>query len=182
MPAKFDSVLINCSQCGGVAGYKCYNKISGDDYPELKASVLDGSLFVATCVKCKKEIHVTQTLRYSDYSPEKHFFAYLCPKENLVESYQLIQTLPLLRENGTRVHVVSTVSELQQIIISYDYGLSPSETHIDQSVDAARQAEALNRQIGDFFSAMERGELSLGLRVIAESKKKKLPWYKRWFG
>jgi len=182
MPAKFDSVMINCAKCGGIAGFKCYSKISGDDYPDLKAHVLDGSLFVANCVKCRGEIHVTQPLRYSDYSPGKNFFVYLCPKENLAESYDLIQSLPGLRSaNGTKVYVVNTVDELQKIIVSFDFGLIPPETHIDQSVYSAWKTEELNRQVDSVFESLARGELPQGLRSLT-AKKRKVPWYKRWFG
>ena len=182
MPAKFDGVMINCGKCGGVAGFKCYYKISGDDYPELKAQILDGSLFVANCVKCRSDIQVAQTLRYSDYSPGKNFFVYLCPKENLAESYAVIQSLPGLRSaNGTKVYVVNTLDELQKVISSFDFGLIPPETHIDQSVDSARQGEAVTRQVDSVFESFARGELPPGLQSLAE-KKRKLPWYKRWFG
>lgn len=181
MPSKFDSVMINCAKCGGIAGFKCYSKISGDDDPDLKAQVLNESLFVAKCVKCRCDIQVTQTLRYSDYSPGKNFFVYLCPKENFAESYDLIQSLPGLRSaNGTKVYVVNTVEELQKIIISFDFGLTPPETHIDQSVDSAWKAEELNRQVDSVFESLACGELPHGLQSLTV-KKRKAPWYKRWF-
>lgn len=180
MPSKFKDVSFACAKCGASISHRFWVKISADDDPKLKSQIMDTSLFSSVCVKCQTPVDVIQDLRYSDYSKGMNFFVYLCPKENLAQSYEFIQTLPMLRSNGTKVHVVNTVSVLQTLIASYDLGLSPQETHIDQSVDSAKFAEGLNRQIDEFYASMQKGELPPGLQTLA--MKKKDPWYKRLFG
>lgn len=177
MPAKYDSATIVCGSCQKKAVYRVCVKVSGDDYPELKAQVLDGSLFAVQCQQCHGTFHLAYPFRYSDYS--KHFFAFLCPKEQMQENYGIIQMMPSLRANGTRVHVAQTVEELQRLITSYDLGLSPPETHIDQSVDAAREAEALFQVIDASFARLDQRALQA---QAAAEKAKKRPWYKRLFG
>ena len=154
MPSKFKDILLACGKCGASISHRFWVKISADDDPILKAQTMDSSLFSSFCVKCQTSFDVVQNLRYSDYSKGMSFFVYLCPEANLAQEYEFIQKLPMLRSYGTKVHVVNTVAELQTLITAYDFGLSPQETHIDQSVDSAKFAEGLNQQIAEVFASM----------------------------
>jgi hypothetical protein len=176
MAAKSKQASLSCGKCGSSVPFTFWYKISGDDYPELKLRVMDGSLFSTQCGVCKTSISVVQDLRYSDYSTNKNFFTYLCPKEDLQKSYEFIQSLPMLRNNGTRVHIVNTLAELQTIIASYDLGIHPPETFIDQSVDSARRTEDLNLQVEDFFGALLSGDVAKGLQQANKKKRCNAPW------
>jgi hypothetical protein len=169
-PANCSDIKINCEKCGQALTYRYWERISASGSPELKLKILDGTLFDVKCGVCGALVTVEQPLNYSDYSCGKNFFVLLCPRSIREASYEAIQMLPALRSNGTRIHVVNTVEELQHLIVSYDYGLTPPETIIDQSVDSAKKAEALNSQIDAVFESLAKGELPPG---IAEQSKKK---------
>jgi len=170
--AKSNQVSLKCENCHSSTPFTFWAKVSGDGYPDLKRKILDGSLFSTRCETCDTSINVSQDLRYSDYSTGKNFFVYLCPKEDLQKSYEFIQTLPMLRSNGTRIHVVNTVPELQTIIASYDLGVQTNETFIDQSVDSAKMAEALNRKIDGVFAAFEKGQAAKDFQFASLQKDK----------
>jgi len=155
MPAKYSDVMLGCRGCGNKFAYRHYVKISGDDYPDLKAKVLSGELFHAACPSCRCITNIVANMRYSDYSKSKGFFVYLIPEDMMEPERSFIESLGGLRSDGTRVHLAHTLAELQSIIKTYDAGFKYPETHIFQSREGMAKSKQLDASMADFYNKMK---------------------------
>ena len=142
--------------------------MAGDDDPELKEQVLTGKLFSAACPKCGRSQRIVANMRYSDYGP-KNYFVYLIPEDMMEKERPFIESLGGLKQNGTRVHLAHTLSELQSIIKTYDSGLKYPESHIFQSKEARQASNALHTALDDMVEKMrKRSKPSLWQRLFGK--------------
>ena len=135
--------MFNCSFCDMQVQVTHWVKIDGIDNPELKRSILDGSLFIAKCGGCGSEFTLAPNIQYSElqHVNKQNFAAYLVGSENIEADREHIEFMPIFRQIGARIHVVNSSGELRKLIQAYDSGILPPETIIKASHDPKKNAD-----------------------------------------
>jgi len=64
--AALCDISIKCSRCGVVSQVKAYSSINVGEHPELKASVMNGSIFVHHCPHCGASNLICVPVAYID--------------------------------------------------------------------------------------------------------------------
>jgi len=62
----FSDISIKCTRCGVSSKAKAYNSINVKENPELKASVMNGSIFVHQCPHCGASNLICSPMAYID--------------------------------------------------------------------------------------------------------------------
>ena len=141
MLSKSSNHRFKCLECAIEFDITHWYKVDGNYEPHLKQAILDDSIFVARCPKCGSRYRLDQSIRYSELrSDGVSFHAYLINPDDIPKQREYIEMLPLHQMNGSRVHVVTSSLELQQIIKTYDSGQLPPETIIKPSTDEKKNA------------------------------------------
>lgn len=168
MPSKSRKVMVNCSFCDMQFQVTHWLKIDGLDNPELKRSILDGSLFIAKCGGCGSEFTLAPNIQYSElqHVNKQNFAAYLVSSENIEADRDYIEFMPIFRRMGARIHVVNSSGELRKLIQAYDSGILPPETIIKASHDPKKNADHEKQlsktasQLENFVKEIESGKIS----------------------
>jgi hypothetical protein len=168
MPSKSKKVMFNCSFCDMQVQVTHWVKIDGIDNPELKRSILDGSLFIAKCGGCGSEFTLAPNIQYYElqHVNKQNFAAYLVSSENIEADRDYIEFMPIFRQMGARIHVVNSSGELRKLIQAYDSGILPPETIIKASHDPKKNADHEKQlsktasQLENFVKEIESGNIS----------------------
>lgn len=106
---------IVCPMCGKRFPVAVHDFISAEENPDLRASLLDGSLFTAGCPYCADVVDLFYPCMYRD---EKHrYFVYLTDEE---EGRHIFDSLP---PSVVRHRVVSDANQMREKIVLFDAGL-----------------------------------------------------------
>jgi hypothetical protein len=157
MSSKSKQVTVKCDGCEKIFQVTHWYKIDGIDSPELKRSILDGSLFVARCDGCGSLFQLEQNIQYSElhHVNKQTFAAYLVSAEDVEKERGYIEFMPLYRKMGARIHVVNSSDELRHLIRSYDAGELPPETVIKASKDPDKNRQH-DKQLSEVASSMDK--------------------------
>jgi hypothetical protein len=178
MPSESKMEEWSCPKCQKRSQYQYWFKVSADESPALREQVLSGDFFEVNCEGCGLRGQVMPEMRYVDY-PGK-FLVYLVQLKMLEQSSEFINTLPLLRRFGTRIHVVHTVADLQSIILAYERGNQPPETEIAVPEAAKAQFNDMNRRMAELEEAMsDPSRREETIKAILRGNRKKHPRKKR---
>ena len=180
MASESNNVTIGCPHCKQSYPYTYWYKIDGTDSPHLKQKILDGTLFVAVCPHCSTKHIIMPTIRYADYV-DKNVFIYLVDHEHMESSRDFIESLPLLKANKTRIHIVHRITDLQTHIALYDKGVQPPETIIVPSKSGAELNERIDKVLKDFNSDFLHGKnpknvIDTAKKASSKPKRSILSW------
>jgi|GEM_PF-6644372 len=182
MLSKSSKLPFKCLSCATDFEITHWFKVDGKYEPQLKAAILDDSIFVVCCPKCSAKYRLNQSIRYCEFrSDGTNFHAYLIDPADIPKQREYIEMLPLHRMNGSRIHVVTSSGELQQLIRAYDSGGLPPETIIRVSDDDQKNVqhdESLKRvkaTMDGFQKELLSGKLSSKtIETIKSGRKKAL--------
>lgn len=110
-----------CSHCSNTTAISVYASINVAQNPELKAKVMDGSLFLWECPSCGTiNLSKYETL-YHD--PEKKLMVWLMPKGEISESQMQAITLHTKAMGGYVLRTVSDMGSLMEKVLIHEAGL-----------------------------------------------------------
>lgn len=110
-----------CCKCGGSNNLKIYRSINVSEDPELKARVMDGSLFVWKCPACGQANLARYETLYHD--PEKKVMVWLIPTGELPESEMAAVGNHARAMGDYTLRRVSDVGSLMEKVLIFEAGL-----------------------------------------------------------
>lgn len=109
-----------CGTCGAAFTTDFPEKVNAREEPELKAAILDGSLFITECPKCGKRSIARTPLLYHD--PDTRLMIWLpADAEQEVDAVRIFSSTPGLEDYTGRL--VAGAGELIEKIKIFDAGL-----------------------------------------------------------
>lgn len=131
-----------CPKCNSRMPGICWEKVDGDENPELRNKLLNGTLFTNICTTCNHTFNVLTEFRYRASSDG----LYICftPK-HLLQQYNARQitcrqaTFQLLRETFRHVHEVNSIEEMISLIKRYT--TTPTTTSTERNCQNPDEAQ-----------------------------------------
>ncbi len=113
---------VSCPHCGAVVKTQMAEGINAGENPDLKARVLDETLFDWKCPECGYEAQLIYPCLYHDKS--KNFMIYVVPNgcNCALQSVDVSEAFPQL--DGVTKRVVSTLTGLKEKILIFEAGLN----------------------------------------------------------
>ncbi len=123
---------VSCPHCGAAVKTQMWPGIDAQESPELRAHVLDETLFDWKCPGCGYEAQFVYPCLYHDRS--KKFMIYVVPNGNdcALQSVDVSGNFPQF--NGMMKRVVTSLSGLKEKILIFESGLN------DYAVELAKLA------------------------------------------
>jgi len=113
--------LATCQKCGGQHNVAIYKSINTALDPDLKAAVLDGSLFLWECSHCGAQNLMAYECLYHD--PDQKFMIWMLP-QGMPEGPQTDAIMNQVRAMGDyRLRSVKNAGELMEKVLVFDAGL-----------------------------------------------------------
>ena len=171
---RFNVYSINCISCNVRFEFTLWKRMHGNEEPAFKMKVLDGSYFQVTCPDCKNSFSQHANFYYSDTSKKVdgyNGYTIFFTTQNIENERDNIESMLLLKEGKMRrIHVATSVNELQYLINQYDSGSLPPETIIKTSRNPQKnmqhedstklQAQLIESTIAELFREIESGKVS----------------------
>ena len=112
---------VSCPHCGAIVKTQMWPGINAEKSPELKALVLDETLFDWKCPACGYEAQLVYPCLYHDKS--KKFMIYVVPNGNdcTLQSVDVSEEFPQFHEITKRV--VTSLTGLKEKILIFEAGL-----------------------------------------------------------
>jgi|GEM_PF-5109312 len=174
MISKSKTVQICCRSCSQNFPYEHWTQVSCDDSPGLKAKILSGDLFHVACPHCNRPQYVIPNLQYFD-SKKNNFFVYLLDEDQMHAEREFIESLSILKMNGTRLHIAHSTNELQTIVKLYDHGVKHPESHIFPSKKIADKNAVIQKNLDELV-----GKIA-AQRATPDNKRKGTSLWKKLF-
>lgn len=131
--AKNSSPSIVCPMCGKRFPVAVHDFISAEENPDLRAAVLDGSLFTTVCPHCGHVVDLYYPCMYRD---ERHrYFVYMTDEE---EGRHIFDALPL---SLVKHRIVHDANQLREKIVLLDAGMDDRAVEVMKLIrlDALRK-------------------------------------------
>ncbi len=116
-----NEALAPCSKCGQQHKVIVYNSINIADNPELKAKVMDGSLFLWECPHCGQVNLAKYETLYHD--PIKKVMFWLIPKGEISETQMKAITMHTKAMGGYTLRRVNDMGTLMEKVLIAEAGL-----------------------------------------------------------
>lgn len=110
-----------CSHCSQATAINVYASINVAQNPELKAKVMDGSLFLWECPSCGTVNLSRYETLYHD--PEKKLMVWLMPEGEISESQMQAITMHTKAMGGYVLRTVSDMGSLMEKVLIHEAGL-----------------------------------------------------------
>ena len=110
---------ISCPQCGAAVKTQLWPGVDAALNPELKARVLDETMFDWHCSECGYEARFLYPFLYHD--PERNFMVYLSPNGGGCEEADVDAQFPQLTDVAKRL--VTTPEALKEKVLIFEAGL-----------------------------------------------------------
>lgn len=170
---RFEPVIVSCPACGKEGHYDHYSSANVTLNPDLKERILNNSLFTFECEHCGESALVETSCLYHDMN-ERLFFQ-LAPDadsdEQLKDLLQQISDVGVelsFANEGYRIRVVSSLSDLKEKIVISDAGL---DDRIIELLKVYIEAMALEQAENESFAGvrfLSREEDGLLFAVFGE--------------
>ncbi len=116
-----NEALAPCSKCGQQHKVIVYSSINTADNPELKAKVMDGSLFLWECPHCGQVNLARYETLYHD--PVKKVMFWLIPKGEISETQMQAITMHTKAMGGYTLRRVNDMGSLMEKVLIAEAGL-----------------------------------------------------------
>ncbi len=160
-----NEALAPCSKCGQQHKVMVYKSINVADNPELKAKVMDGSLFLWECPHCGQVNLAKYETLYHD--PERKLMFWLMPQGEISESQMQAITMHTKAMGGYTLRRVNDMGTLMEKVLIAEAGLDDVVTEmckyvtklemVQKSVGAERKEEFM-ASVFHFYRAEGEGE------------------------
>ncbi|WP_411675759.1 CpXC domain-containing protein [Caproicibacter sp.] len=158
---------ISCPRCGAAVKTELWPGADAARNPELKARVLDESMFDWKCPECGYAARFLYPFLYHD--PERKFMVYLSPTGDGCEAVSMESEFPQL--TGVVKRLVTTPESLKEKILIFEAGLD------DRAVELVKFALAgvLNKKHGKktaagYFCYADETENEIGFSFLFEGE------------
>lgn len=159
---------VSCPQCGAAVQTKLWPGIDAAGHPELKARLLDETLFDWKCPECGYAARFLYPCLYHD--TEREFMVYLSPNgDGCSGEVDVKKEFPQLA--GLTKRVVSSPEELKEKILIFDSGLD------DAAVELVKYALSgvLDRKYGKkaavgYFCYADEAQNRIGFSFLFEGE------------
>lgn len=113
---------VSCPHCGAAVKTQMWPGISAEENPELRARVLDETLFDWKCPACSYEAQLVYPCLYHDKN--RKFMIYVVPNGNdcALRSVDVSEAFPQFA--GMSKRVVASLAELKEKIMIFEAGLN----------------------------------------------------------
>ncbi len=122
------TATITCPQCGKEHPFKAWRSINVSLNPEMKAAVMDRSLFTFTCPDCGSQANVNYEVLYHDM--ENRILIYFAKSDEEAEKMYAVLTGKAIPEYGIGfpeydylIRIVMSQNRLREKIAIFDAGL-----------------------------------------------------------
>lgn len=156
MPSKSTSVNIRCPKCQSILTGTCWEKVDGDANPELRANLLNGTLFQVKCTTCDHTFDVHTVFRYTEDS--EGLYIYLIPNPLLAqltqeELYQRQAAFQLLRRTYDHFFEVNDLHDMLDLIRKHSS--KPVPVSFERKIPMP-QPTTVNKSVSDEFLLQHR--------------------------
>lgn len=140
---------VSCPHCGAVIKTQMSEEICADENPNLRASVLDETLFDWKCPECSYEAQLVYPCLYHDKS--KNFMIYVVPNgcDCALESVDVSESFPQL--SGVTKRVVSSLTGLKEKILIFEAGLNDYAVELVKLALAGVASKKHGRTVADGY-------------------------------
>ncbi len=138
-----NEALAPCSKCGQQHKVVVYSSINTAENPELKAKVMDGSLFLWECPHCGQVNLARYETLYHD--PEKKLMFWLMPKDDISQAQMQAITMHTKAMGGYTLRRMSDMGALMEKVLIAEAGL---EDHVIEMCKYVTKLEMAQKSIG----------------------------------
>ncbi len=160
-----NEALAPCSKCGQQHKVMVYSSINTSENPELKAKVMDGSLFLWECPHCGQMNLARYETLYHD--PVKKVMFWLIPKGEISETQMQAITMHTKAMGGYTLRRVNDMGSLMEKVLIAEADLDDvvlemckyvTKLEMVQKVINAEQKEEFMASNFHFYRCFEEGE------------------------
>ena len=162
--SKTSNIKITCPACNLRQDFVTWDTVNVLLNPEMKAKVLDKSVFNLTCVNCHTSALVQYPLLYHDQ--QKKYMIWLIPSEEDTKSPEIPQG-PMLMP-GYKLRIVKTINRLIEKIFIFNYELDDRVVEIIKNIvwkaRFRRQVEPKDIYFSNAFT--DKGEIIITIEML----------------
>ncbi len=160
-----NQAMAPCSKCGQQHKIMVYSSLNTADNPELKAKVMDGSLFLWECPHCGQTNLAKYEILYHD--PERKVMLWLMPKGEISEAQMKAITMHTKAMGGYTLRLVGDMGTLMEKVLIAEAGLDDvvlemckyvTKLEMVQKNIPAEHKEEFMASIFHFYRCIEEGD------------------------
>ncbi len=162
---------VSCPHCGAAVKTQMWPGIDAQENPELRAHILDETLFDWKCPACGYEAQFIYPCLYHDRTLE--YMIYVVPNGNdcALQSVNVGESFPQF--NNMNKRVVSSLAELKEKILIYEAGLNDLAVELVKLAlsDVAEKKHGRTVDAGYFYSVdKEAGRIEFSFFLEGETE------------
>lgn len=170
---------IKCPKCGKEFTVTVWNSINLSENPELKAKVLSGEVFKATCEDCKATAYLEYNMLYHDDDNDMmlHLVSGELTEEQVIDSYiKATDVLKIAREEYI-MRITRSPEQLREKVYIFDQGLDDRAIEIMKLVILSKIRGEVKEDIEEIILRVEpEGEPKVFLFRTADKKIGSVPF------